>query len=334
MGESIKSALEENGFGSIEVEMRGNVANLIGSTPSEAVKIAVIDTAKNVLCVSCAGLKRDDRWHEVDARELTVIKFLPTISPYIFSGIRSEDGGVILNGFASSEAERAGILADAEAVFPGKVTDNTIKIATGSPDAGWRSVAAANLEGLAKLESGGFSMNNADSVLTGRTLSIKARSDVNSLISALPAGYSGATNIVVPDAEAENTGTINSEAVCQELFDDLKGDTKINFSYNRAEISDLSSLALIKSLASAASQCSRFRISVDGHTDADGSEAYNLDLSRRRAEKVVKYLVEYGVDINNITGGGYGESRPIANNDTPEGMAKNRRIEFKIIRSK
>ena len=334
MGESVKAALDENGFGSVDVDMRGNVAKLLGTTPSDDVRSSVIDTAKNAQCEKCAGREAGKRWHEVDATDLTVKKVVATVSPYTLSGVRSEDGAIVLNGYASSEAERDGIIADAEALFPGRVTDRTIKIATGAPNANWRGVAAANLAGLAKLDIGEFAMTNEDSILTGRTLSTDTRSEVNGLMGSLPAGYNGATNIVVPDAEAENTGTINSETACQALFDDLKGDAKINFAYNRAEIRDPASLSLIKTLASAASQCSSFRITVDGHTDADGSEAYNLDLSRRRAEEVVKNLIANGVDANNITGGGYGESRPIASNDTPEGMARNRRIEFKVTRSK
>lgn len=334
MGESIKAALDENGFSNVSVDMHGNVANLSGDVTSDAKRKSIVDTATHAICVTCARRKNDNIWHEVDASDLSVKLFAPTVSPYTLTGMRSNDGGVSLTGFASSEAERDGILADAQISFPSKVTDNKIRIATGAPDADWRRVAAVNLAGLAKLDSGGFSMNDADSFLRGQTMSTQARADVNGLVRSLPAGYSGATNIVVPDAEAENTGTINSEAVCQGLFDDLKGDSKINFAYNRAEIVDPASLALIKTLASAAKQCSRFRISVDGHTDADGSESYNLDLSRRRAEEVVKHLINNGVDGQNITGSGYGESRPIAGNDTPEGMAKNRRIEFKIIRSK
>ena len=334
MGESVKSALNEAGFSGVNVNMAGNVAKLSGTTPSDEVKNSVIDTAKNAQCDKCANREAGKRWHEVDASGLSVKKLIPTVSPYTLSGVRTDDGGIVLNGYAADEAERAAILADAEAAFPGKVTDNSIKIASGAPHDNWRGVAAANIAGLAKLDSGEFSMNNDSSFLKGMTSSTDIRSEVNGLVGAMPAGYSGAANIVVPDAEADNAGTINSEDVCQGLFDDLKGDAKINFAYNRAEIVDEGSLSLIRTLASAANQCSSFRITVDGHTDADGSEAYNLDLSRRRAEAVVRRLIEFGVDSNNITGGGYGESRPIASNDTPEGMAKNRRIEFKVTRSK
>jgi OOP family OmpA-OmpF porin len=66
---------------------------------------------------------------------------------------------------------------------------------------------------------------------------------------------------------------------------------------------------------------------VEGHTDSDGSEAYNQALSERRAESVRVYLVEQaGVSADRLTSVGYGESRPVAGNDSPEGKQANRRV--------
>jgi OmpA-OmpF porin, OOP family len=78
-------------------------------------------------------------------------------------------------------------------------------------------------------------------------------------------------------------------------------------------------------------------IEIQSHTDNKGSDAYNLKLSQKRAESVVKYLVSKGVDPKRLKAQGYGESQPIAPNqnsdgsDNPEGRAKNRRTDFKII---
>jgi outer membrane protein OmpA-like peptidoglycan-associated protein len=72
-------------------------------------------------------------------------------------------------------------------------------------------------------------------------------------------------------------------------------------------------------------------VRVEGHTDDVGSDAYNARLSERRAHSVVKYLVAKGIDPARLQAIGFGESRPIATNDTPEGRAKNRRTEFHIV---
>lgn len=72
------------------------------------------------------------------------------------------------------------------------------------------------------------------------------------------------------------------------------------------------------------------RIEVQAHTDSDGSENYNLDLSNRRAASVMTYLVDNGAGSCKLSSRGYGEAMPIATNATAQGRAKNRRVELKI----
>ena len=74
------------------------------------------------------------------------------------------------------------------------------------------------------------------------------------------------------------------------------------------------------------------RIAVDGHTDNRGADAPNLLLSRKRAGAVVTWLTEHGVDARRTEARGFGARQPIADNATDEGRAKNRRVEFLILR--
>lgn len=80
-------------------------------------------------------------------------------------------------------------------------------------------------------------------------------------------------------------------------------------------------------------QWPQLRIEVGGHTDSRGSVAYNHDLSHKRAQAVLDYLLAHFPQINRdqYTAVGYGELKPIASNKTVEGMAKNRRVEFKVL---
>ncbi len=71
-------------------------------------------------------------------------------------------------------------------------------------------------------------------------------------------------------------------------------------------------------------------VQLEGHTDSTGPAAYNMGLSKRRAEAVKKHLVENGIDADRLTVVGYGEENPIAPNDTAEGRAENRRVGFSI----
>ena len=72
-------------------------------------------------------------------------------------------------------------------------------------------------------------------------------------------------------------------------------------------------------------------IEIQGYTDITGEEDYNVQLSQRRAESVMSYLVSRGIDPARLTAKGYGPANPVASNDTPEGRAKNRRVEFRAL---
>ncbi|WP_299323940.1 OmpA family protein [Parasphingopyxis sp.] len=72
-------------------------------------------------------------------------------------------------------------------------------------------------------------------------------------------------------------------------------------------------------------------IDIYGHTDSDGSDAYNLGLSNRRAESVANYLTGRGVNRARIATEGFGESQPIASNATAAGKQQNRRVEIRIV---
>ncbi|MGO9146536.1 MAG: OmpA family protein [Desulfomonilia bacterium] len=71
-------------------------------------------------------------------------------------------------------------------------------------------------------------------------------------------------------------------------------------------------------------------IDVMGHTDSTGSDAINQPLSERRAASVGQYLISQGIDARRVATQGFGKSRPIASNDTPEGRAQNRRVELQL----
>ena len=75
----------------------------------------------------------------------------------------------------------------------------------------------------------------------------------------------------------------------------------------------------------------QMKIRINGHTDNEGSDSENLQLSDRRAKSVRDYLISKGIAVNRLDSRGYGETLPIADNNNPQGRQQNRRTEFVVI---
>ncbi|HLZ99568.1 MAG TPA: OmpA family protein, partial [Steroidobacteraceae bacterium] len=102
----------------------------------------------------------------------------------------------------------------------------------------------------------------------------------------------------------------------------------IYFKFNRADIRPVSE-PVLQEIAAILKKNPDWKLTIVGHTDNVGRDAANLDLSRRRAQSVRAALVErYAIDGKRLTTGGFGASQPQAKNDTPEGRARNRRVEL------
>jgi outer membrane protein OmpA-like peptidoglycan-associated protein len=88
------------------------------------------------------------------------------------------------------------------------------------------------------------------------------------------------------------------------------------------------SMGTINEIVKLMQQKSDLKLEVGGHTDSDGDDASNMRLSQARVDAVKAKMAEMGIDALRLTAKGYGESKPIADNKTPEGKANNRRVEF------
>lgn len=90
------------------------------------------------------------------------------------------------------------------------------------------------------------------------------------------------------------------------------------------------STRVLEDLLAALGKADSLAVTIEGHTDAQGDEAYNLELSERRAAAVVAWLIEHGIAESRLTAEGRGESEPVASNDTPEGRQENRRVRIRV----
>lgn len=106
---------------------------------------------------------------------------------------------------------------------------------------------------------------------------------------------------------------------------------KIQFELDKANIMEASHSLLNEIVAVLQQHANIKKVDIIGHTDSDGSDTYNQDLSDRRAKAVLTYLAGHGIDGARLSAKGKGESQPIASNDTADGKEKNRRVEFLIV---
>ncbi len=123
----------------------------------------------------------------------------------------------------------------------------------------------------------------------------------------------------VPDAKVERVG----EGIIVEFSD------KVLFEYDKSELSSTSKRSLDK-LVTVLNSYPDTDIEVQGHTDSDGTNSYNDDLSERRSSSVASYLKTKGIDSSRLNTKGFGEEAPGYDNSTDEGKAMNRRVDFLI----
>lgn len=101
----------------------------------------------------------------------------------------------------------------------------------------------------------------------------------------------------------------------------------IRFDVNKAALRP-ESMGVINEIVTLMKEHPEIKFSVEGHTDSDGDDSFNQTLSEQRAETVLNTLVNMGIEKSRLTSKGWGESKPIDTNGTPEGKANNRRVEF------
>lgn len=149
--------------------------------------------------------------------------------------------------------------------------------------------------------------------------------------------------VPVPPADSDRDGIPDSHDRCPDTLAGVKVDgfgcavetrqtvelRDVTFEFNSAALTANGRSVLEPAVKFLLNQ-PQLKAEIAGHTDSVGSEAYNLKLSRQRAESVRAYLVSRGVSSTQLSAAGYGESQPVASNQTDEGRARNRRVELAI----
>jgi OOP family OmpA-OmpF porin len=119
-------------------------------------------------------------------------------------------------------------------------------------------------------------------------------------------------------------------AECVSQINAMLASSKINFEPGSSVITP-EGAPIIEKIAGRMKDCADFPMEIAGHTDSQGREEMNLSLSQDRAQAIITALMAHRVLTGNLTAHGYGETRPIADNETEEGREANRRIEFTLL---
>jgi len=145
---------------------------------------------------------------------------------------------------------------------------------------------------------------------------------------------------VAPEIDSDNDGVVDSADVCPNTPTGFKVDEvgcvksitlNVNFTSSKSNIL-ANFMPQIVSVAEILKNETNYRVILEGHTDSTGSEKLNLKLSEQRVKAVADQLVHLGVERNRITTKWYGETKPVAKNNTAEGRAQNRRVEANFIK--
>lgn len=217
------------------------------------------------------------------------------------------DGALVLRGVVPSQDVVDRLIAAAELGYPTFSITNELTIDDG--------VAADDVVVTVSGE--------AENVAAADQRVLSAQAFVDAYV-----GDSGGSGSVI-DAQTFGSNTREEQA----FEDDLNRLARLNpitFAVGSAELTAEGQATLDEAIAIFSESSSTAPVLVEGHTDAQGSDDANLELSRQRAEAVVAYLVNGGVAAERLSAEGLGETRPIADNATAEGRAQNRRIEFRV----
>jgi len=242
---------------------------------------------------------------------------------FSWKATRSSNGMITFEGEAPDDSSRLQLIETAQRIWAGENITDHMKIVGASPEP-WLSATRVALQQLARLRSGDVDISSKDLTIEGVAETDKIAADIRSGLSTdLPPGYKArdAITVMSPVEKAADN--------CQSMMRETSAKGIINFARAKADLTPDSTQTL-KDLAEVANKCPSFAIEIEGYTDSEGTDERNQRLSDRRAHAVADFLTKNGVDPKRLTTVGYGASRPVGDNATEAGRAKNRRIEFNV----
>lgn len=247
-----------------------------------------------------------------------------------FTATLSPEGEVQLRGRLGSEEMRSIAGAYARARFgSGKVYVATRQV-EGLPG-DWPVRVLTGLDALAQLERGILTVTPDLVQLRGMSHSEDTRAAVARLLAGKLGEAERFSLAITYEAPPEPEDKIKPPELCEAELATAQSGAKIAFEPGSATISG-DSRDTMDRIAGILGECGELRLEIQGHTDSQGREEMNQNLSQARAQSVLNELRARRILTSTFVAKGYGESQPIADNGTEEGREANRRIEFRLLR--
>lgn len=251
------------------------------------------------------------------------------IGPPEFVATLSPEGLVQLRGRVSDANLRHVVESFAKARFGSKTVYTAARLAPDLP-ADWPLRVLTGIEALSHLVNGSVTVSPDDVVLRGVTHRKNARAEISQLLSG-KLGEAEKFSLNLTYQEPPEPADKPLEAgECVARIEEIQAKSKIAFEPGSATIAE-TSLRTMNDIAEILKRCGNLRLEIQGHTDSQGRESMNQQLSQARAQSVLNELRARRLSTSSYTAKGYGEANPIASNKTEEGRENNRRIEFKLI---
>ena len=228
-----------------------------------------------------------------------------------------------------TERSRAAVESYAHGHFGLNATVSSTRLADGLPD-GWSLKAITALDALSHLASGSVRITPDDLTIAGVSGHANAAGAISGLLSARLGTGAQFTIDVAYEERLDPAADLPTPEECVTRLNAVLKVRKISFEPGSATV-DADGLEIIGRLADILRTCEGVPMEIAGHTDSQGRESMNERLSQDRANAVLNALMERRVLTTGLVARGYGETVPIADNDTEEGREANRRIEFTLI---
>ena len=249
-------------------------------------------------------------------------------APPEFTATRSPDGQVQLRGRLGDEMTRSAVESYAAAQFGRDNVYPAMRLDPNVP-AGWPKRVLAALEAMSFLHNGVARVTESRIELSGETGVESARSEIARVLSDKLGGGAELDLKVTYSETLDPLASIPTPEECIKLLNEAVNKRKITFAPSSTDI-EQDGQDTIDEIAEILPNCKSVEIEIGGHTDSQGREVMNEQLSQARADAVLNAIMARRVLVSNLSARGYGESQPIADNETEEGREANRRIEFRL----